>query len=140
MLGSEYGAPLRFANDGKIRLHGPEAFEGMRRAGALVATALDLLVDVVRPGVTTDAIDEIVFDFAMKHNAVPATLNYRGYPKSCCTSLNHVVCHGIPSSRVLVEGDILNVDVTLILDGWHGNSSRMYTVGRAPGRPSVLSR
>jgi methionyl aminopeptidase len=138
MHGSEYGAPVRYANDGKIRLHGPEAFEGMRRAGQLAATALDLLVDVVRPGVTTDAIDEIVFAFAMKNGAVPATLNYRGYPKSCCTSLNHVVCHGIPGPRVLVEGDILNVDVTLIVNGWHGDSSRMYTIGRVPRKAERL--
>ncbi len=129
MHGSEYDAPLRFANDGKIRLHGADAFEGMRRAGQLVAKALDILTEVVKPGITTDAIDEIVFEYAMRHNAVPATLNYRGYPKSCCTSLNHVVCHGIPGPRVLIEGDILNVDVTLIVDGWHGDSSRMYPVG-----------
>ncbi len=138
MHGSEYGAPLRLANDGKIKLHGPEAFEGMRRAGQLSATALDILADFVRPGVTTEAIDELVFDFAMKHNAVPATLNYRGYPKSCCTSLNHVVCHGIPGPRQLIEGDIINVDVTLILDGWHGDSSRMYTAGRVSRKAERL--
>ncbi len=138
MHGSEYGAPLRFANDGKIRLHGPQAFEGMRRAGLLVAQALDIVAGMVRPGVTTDAIDEIVFDFAMQNNAVPATLNYRGYPKSCCTSLNHVVCHGIPGPRLLADGDILNVDVTYIVDGWHGDSSRMYTVGHAPRKAERL--
>jgi methionyl aminopeptidase len=130
MHGSDYGAPLRFANEGKIRLYEPEGFEGMRRAGQLVASALDLLAEHVRPGITTEAIDRLVFDFAMKNGAMPATLNYRGYPKSCCTSLNHVVCHGIPGPRVLVEGDVLNVDVTLILNGWHGDSSRMFTVGR----------
>jgi methionyl aminopeptidase len=138
MNGSEYDAPLKFANDSKIRLHGPEAFEGMRRAGQLVAMALDLLADVAKPGITTDAIDEIVFDYAMQHGAVPATLNYRGYPKSCCTSLNHVVCHGIPGPRVLVDGDILNVDVTLIVDGWHGDSSRMYPIGHIPRKAERL--
>jgi methionyl aminopeptidase len=138
MHGSEYGAPIRLANDGKIKLHGAEAFEGMRRAGQLAAAGLDLLVDFVQPGVTTEAIDDLVFDFAMKHQAAPATLNYRGYPKSCCTSLNHVVCHGIPGPRVLVEGDILNVDITLIADGWHGDSSRMYTVGRVSRKAERL--
>jgi len=110
----------------------------MRRAGRIVAQALDILAGMVRPGLTTDAIDEFVFDYAMQHNAVPATLNYRGYPKSCCTSLNHVVCHGIPGPRVLVDGDILNIDVTLIVDGWHGDSSRMYPVGQIPRKAERL--
>jgi methionyl aminopeptidase len=116
--------------DTKIKLHGPEAFAGMAKAGRLVAEALDLLTDRVKPGVTTEALDAFVFDFAMAHGAVPAPLNYRGFPKSICTSLNHVVCHGIPGNRVLKEGDILNIDVTLIVDGWHGDSSRMYAVGK----------
>jgi methionyl aminopeptidase len=97
-----------------------------------VAEALDLLVDAVRPGVTTEALDDLVYAFAMEHGAIPAPLNYRGFPKSICTSLNHVVCHGIPGPRALKEGDILNVDVTLIVDGWHGDSSRMYAVGKIP--------
>ena len=117
------------AGDNQIKIHGPEAFEGMRRAGRLTATALDLLTEHVRPGITTEYLDDIVFEFAMDHGAVPAPLNYRGFPKSICTSLNHVVCHGIPGPRTLKEGDILNVDVTLINDGWHGDSSRMYPVG-----------
>ena len=129
MHGTDYGGPLRLANEGKIKLYGPEGFEGMRRAGHLAAAALDLIAEHVRPGITTQFIDELVFSFAMQHRAVPATLNYRGYPKSCCVSLNHVVCHGIPGPRVLAEGDVLNVDVTLIVDGWHGDSSRMYTAG-----------
>jgi methionyl aminopeptidase len=120
------------ARDTKIRLHGPEAFAGMAKAGGLVAEALDLLVGEVKPGVTTDALDRFVYDFAMDHGAVPAPLNYRGFPKSICTSLNHVVCHGIPGPRALKEGDILNIDVTLIVDGWHGDSSRMYGVGKIP--------
>ncbi len=101
------------ARDSKVKLHGPDAFAGMQKAGQLVAEALDLLVDEVRPGVTTDALDAFVFDFAMAHGAIPAPLNYRGFPKSICTSLNHVVCHGIPGPRALKEGDILNIDVTL---------------------------
>ena len=120
------------ARDVKIKLHGADAFAGMARAGRLVAEVLDLLVDEVRPGVTTEALDRFVFEFAMDHGAVPAPLNYRGFPKSICTSLNHVVCHGIPGARALKEGDILNIDVTLIVDGWHGNSSRMYAVGKVP--------
>jgi methionyl aminopeptidase len=118
------------ARDTKIKLHGPDAFAGMHKAGQLVAEALDLLVDEVRPGVTTEALDALVFDFAMDHGAIPAPLNYRGFPKSICTSLNHVVCHGIPGPRVLKEGDVLNIDVTFIVDGWHGDSSRMYAVGK----------
>ena len=84
------------ARDTKIKLHGAEAFAGMAKAGRLVAEVLDLLVDEVKPGVTTEALDEFVYDFAMEHGAIPAPLNYRGFPKSICTSLNHVVCHGIP--------------------------------------------
>ncbi|HET9574108.1 MAG TPA: type I methionyl aminopeptidase [Methyloceanibacter sp.] len=118
------------ARDTKIKLHGAEAFAGMAKAGRLVAEVLDLLVDEVKPGVTTEALDAFVFDFAMANGAIPAPLNYRGFPKSICTSLNHVVCHGIPGPRALKEGDILNIDVTLIVDGWHGDSSRMYSVGK----------
>jgi methionyl aminopeptidase len=118
------------ARDTKIKLHGADAFAGMAKAGRLVAEVLDLLVDEVRPGMTTEALDEFVHAFAMGHGAIPAPLNYRGFPKSICTSLNHVVCHGIPGPRALKEGDILNIDVTLIVDGWHGDSSRMYAVGK----------
>jgi methionyl aminopeptidase len=118
------------ARDTKIKLHGPDAFASMAKAGKLVAEALDLLVEEVRPGVTTEALDRLVYEFATAQGAVPAPLNYRGFPKSICTSLNHVVCHGIPGPRALKEGDILNVDVTLIVDGWHGDSSRMYAVGK----------
>jgi methionyl aminopeptidase len=114
---------------GYIKLHEPEDFEGMRRAGRLAAEALDLLTEYVQPGITTEALDRLVFDFAMAHDAYPAPLDYRGYRKSICTSINHVVCHGIPERKPLKEGDILNIDVTLILDGWHGDSSRMYLVG-----------
>ena len=101
----------------------------MRKAGQLAAAALDMLAEHVTPGVSTEALDDLVFDFAMDHGALPATLHYRGYPKSCCTSINHVVCHGIPGPKPLRNGDIINIDVTLILDGWHGDTSRMYPVG-----------
>mgnify|MGYP002083885550 CR=1 FL=1 len=104
-------------------------FAGMRKAGRLAAEALDMLVDQVRPEVTTEAIDKLLFEFAMDHKAYPATLNYRGYTHSSCISINHVVCHGIPSGRALKNGDIANIDVTLIVDGWHGDSSRMYVAG-----------
>jgi len=123
--------PSRSApRDTKIRLHGPDEFAGMRKAGQLAAEALDLLVDAVAPGVTTESLDRLVFQFAMDHKALPAPLNYRGFPKSICTSINHVVCHGIPGPKPLKEGDIVNIDVTLIVDGWHGDSSRMYPVGQ----------
>jgi methionyl aminopeptidase len=119
-------------------IHGPEAFESMRRAGRLTAEALDMLASHVRPGVPTDDLDKRVFEFAMDHGAFPATLFYRGYTKSTCTSINHVVCHGIPNEKPLREGDIVNIDVTLIVDGWHGDSSRMYYVGEVPRRAQRL--
>jgi methionyl aminopeptidase len=119
-------------------IHGPEAFESMHRAGRLTAEALDMLADHVRPGVPTDDLDKLVFEFAMDHGAFPATLFYRGYTKSTCTSINHVVCHGIPNEKPLREGDIVNIDVTLIVDGWHGDSSRMYYVGEVPRRAQRL--
>jgi len=112
-----------------IKLWGEDAFEGMRAAGRLAAATLDMLVPHVRPGVETGEIDRIAHEFVMDHGAVPAPLNYRGFPKSICTSINHVVCHGIPGARRLVEGDILNVDVTVILGGWHGDTSRMFLIG-----------
>ncbi|TCU17528.1 type I methionyl aminopeptidase [Rhizobium sullae] len=117
-------------NTGAIRLYGPEAFEGMRKACQLTARCLDELAAIVRPGLPTDAIDRFVFEFGMDNGAYPATLNYRGYTKSTCTSINHVVCHGIPDAKPLREGDIVNIDVTFVLDGWHGDSSRMYPVGQ----------
>ena len=114
---------------GKVRLYSPEAFAGLRAAGELAAEALDLLVDHAKPGVTTEFLDDLIFDFAMDHKSYPAPLNYRGFPRSICTSVNHVVCHGIPGPKPLREGDIVNIDVTLILNGWHGDTSRMYAIG-----------
>ena len=119
-------APVR---DGQIKRHGPEGFAGMRAAGRISAAALDMLVDHVVPGVTTQAIDDRVREFFFDHGAAPATLFYRGYTKSSCTSINHVVCHGIPNDKPLRDGDIVNIDVTCIKDGWHGDTSRMYLVG-----------
>ncbi|WP_031337064.1 type I methionyl aminopeptidase [Rhodopseudomonas sp. B29] len=114
---------------GQIKLHGAAGFAGMRKAGQLVARCLDELVDIVKPGVPTSQIDDFVRGFALDHGAFPATLMYRGYRYSTCTSINHVVCHGMPGDRPLKEGDIVNVDVTMIVDGWYGDSSRMYPVG-----------
>ena len=129
-------APLR--KTGQIKIYGPEAFAAMRKSGQLVAKCLDMLVEHVRAGVTTDTIDRLVFEYAMDHGARPATLMYRGYKKATCTSLNHVVCHGIPGDKPLKDGDIVNIDVTLILDGWHGDSSRMFTIGNIPRRAERL--
>ncbi|MDW8444273.1 MAG: type I methionyl aminopeptidase [Acetobacteraceae bacterium] len=127
---------VRGAEARKITLYRPEDFEGMRRAGRLAAETLDMITEHVRPGVTTEELDRLCHEFILAHGAVPAPLGYRGFPKSICTSVNHVVCHGIPSPRRLEEGDILNIDVTVVLDGWHGNSSRMYVAGK----PSVKAQ
>ena len=126
------------SRDGKIPLHGAEAFAAMRKAGRLAAEALDMLVPLVKPGVTTSEIDDLVLAFALDHGALPATLNYRGYRYSTCTSVNHVVCHGMPNDKPLRIGDIVNIDVTLIVDGWHGDTSRMYPVGEVSRRSERL--
>jgi len=118
--------------DGTIKLHGPAAFESMRKAGRLAAEILDALAPLVQPGVRTDHLDDVVRQMTLDGGAVPATLGYRGYTHSCCISINHVVCHGIPSDKTLKDGDIVNIDVTPLLDGWHGDSSRMYLVGDVP--------
>lgn len=106
-----------------------ENFEGMRAAGKLAAEVLDFITPYIVHGVTTEKLDQLCHDYIISHNAIPAPLNYKGYPKSICTSVNHVVCHGIPSGKVLANGDIMNLDVTVILDGWYGDTSRMYYVG-----------
>ncbi len=126
------------AREAKIKLHGAEAFKGMRKAGQLAAQVLDMLVEHVKPGVTTEHLDELVVRFALNHQAVPAPFNYRGFPRSICTSVNHVVCHGIPNTKPLKDGDIVNIDVTLIVDGWHGDTSRMYAVGQLSRRAERL--
>jgi methionyl aminopeptidase len=122
----------------RIKLHKPEDFEGMRKAGKLTAEALDLITPMVKAGATTEAMDRFIVEFARDNKAVPAPLNYRGYTKSICTSLNHVVCHGIPNETPLRDGDILNVDVTLIVDGWFGDSSRMYAIGEVTRKAERL--
>jgi methionyl aminopeptidase len=114
---------------GQIKIHGPEAFEGMRRAGRLAAECLDMLTEHVVPGVATGELDRLAREFILDHGALPACLFYRGYYNTLCISPNHVVCHGIPGERTLREGDIANIDVTVIVDGWHGDTSRMYGVG-----------
>jgi methionyl aminopeptidase len=113
-----------------IKIHREEHFEGMRRAGRLAAETLDFITPHVVPGVTTGALDALCDAFIRDHGGISAPLNYRGFPRSICTSINHVVCHGIPADdKALKEGDIVNIDVTPIVDGWHGDSSRMYPVG-----------
>jgi methionyl aminopeptidase len=123
-------APL--SRNGAIHIYGPDAFEGMRRAGRLAAEILDAIVPLMVPGTETRAIDDAIREHMLRAGAVPATLGYRGYTHSSCISINHVVCHGIPSERTLKDGDIVNVDVTPLLDGWHGDTSRMYLIGNVP--------
>jgi methionyl aminopeptidase len=129
---SRYDAAAPAYRSGAIKLHGPEGFAGMRAAGRLAAEILDALAPLVVPGVTTEAIDDHVFKLMRDAGALPATLGYRGYMKSSCTSINHVVCHGIPGPKPLKDGDIVNIDVTPVLNGWHGDTSRMYLVGEVP--------
>src|SRR5256885_584919 len=118
----------RKANLG-VALHDAAAFEGMRRAGRLAAEVLDLMVPEVKPGLTTSDLDKLAYEYVLDHQALPACLGYRGYRHTLCTSINHVVCHGIPNAKPLREGDIVNIDVTVIVDGWHGDTSRMFLVG-----------
>lgn len=114
-----------------VPINTPEGFEGMRKAGQLAAECLDFITEHVDVGVSTEALNELCHNFIVERNAIPAPLNYKGFPKSICTSVNHVICHGIPSeSKILRNGDILNIDVTVILNGWYGDSSRMYPVGK----------
>src|ERR1041385_983990 len=108
-----------------VTVHDASAFAGMRKAGRLAAEVLDLLVPEVKPGVTTAYLDGLAYDYVVSHGAVPACLGYRGYRHTLCTSLNHVVCHGIPNDKPLRDGDILNIAVTGIVDGWHGARGRM---------------
>ena len=124
----------KYSSEG-IELHPESDFEGMRKAGNLAATILDKVTPLVVPGVTTEALDKFCHEYALKNHATPAPLGYGGgggrppFPKATCTSVNHVVCHGIPNEKKLREGDIVNIDVTVIVDGWHGDTSRMYMVG-----------
>lgn len=115
-----------------IVLHDAAGFEGMRRAGRLAAEVLDMLVPYVQPGVSTLSLNKLAHDHVLANGGVPATIFYRGYSHSLCTSINHVICHGIPSEKLLQPGDIMNIDVTVVVDGWHGDTSRMYFVGDPP--------
>ena len=119
-----------------LGLHTEEDFIGMRKAGKLAAETLDFIHSYVKPGISTNKLNDLCHDFIIKSGAIPAPLNYKGYPKSICTSKNHVVCHGIPNDKPLFDGDILNIDVTVILDGWHGDTSRMFFVGE----PSIKAQ
>lgn len=112
-----------------IKIHTEADFAAMRKAGHLAAITLDFIADHVVPGVTTEELDRLCAEFVADHDGISAPLNYRGYPKSICTSVNHVVCHGIPGDKVLNDGDVVNIDVTPIVEGWHGDSSRMFYVG-----------
>ena len=116
-----------------------ESFEKTRIAGSIAAGALDEVSKIIKPGITTDQIDHLCYEYINDHNAYSAPLFYRGFPKSCCTSTNHVICHGIPKNKKLFEGDIVNVDVTAFKDGWHGDTSRMYFVGDVSVKAKKLS-
>jgi len=114
-----------------IPIYQKDDFNKMREAGRLAANILDQLYDLIQTGISTLEINDFCHDLIIKHKAIPAPLNYKGFPKSVCTSVNHVVCHGIPNeNKILNNGDIVNVDVTVILDGWHGDSSRMFVAGK----------
>lgn len=136
----DIGIHKRIISDGQeIPLHNEIGFKGMRAAGRLASQTLDYITPYVVEGVSTEKLDQLCHDFILKHNAIPAPLNYRGFPKSICTSVNHVVCHGIPSpTKILKTGDIINIDVTVILDGWFGDTSRMFKIGKTSKLASKL--
>lgn len=129
MVSLDLQSPHRVIPAEDLVIHGPEGFAGMRKAGQLAAACLDMLTPHIQPGVTTQKLDNLAREFALDHGATPACLFYRGYTHTICTSVNQVICHGIPNEKPLKKGDIVNVDVTLIVDGWHGDTSRMYPVG-----------
>ncbi len=120
----------------KVTIHDAQAFIKMRAAGKLAAEILDFITPYVKAGVTTDSLNKLCHDKIIENGAIPAPLNYKGFPKSICTSINHVVCHGIPSEKELKDGDIMNIDVTVILDGWFGDTSRMFYIGE----PSIKAK
>jgi len=125
--------------ESNVLIHDESGFEGMRKAGALASDVLDMITGHVKQGTTTEILDNKCHEYIIKNGALPAPLNYKGFPKSTCISLNHVVCHGIPGNRKLLSGDILNIDVTVILDGWYGDTSRMYYVDRPPIKSQRLT-
>ena len=122
----------------RVTIHEVKDFVPMRAAGRLAAETLDVIGEHVVPGVTTEHLNQLCHDFILAHGATPSPLNYRGFPKSICTSINHVVCHGIPGDKKLLAGDIVNIDVTVTLDGWFGDSSRMYVAGEASTKAKRL--
>ena len=123
-----------------IELHSKDSFLKMHDAGKLAAEVLDYITDYVKPNVTTGYLNDLCHDFILKNNAIPAPLNYKGFPKATCISVNHVVCHGIPGDKILNNGDILNIDITVILDGWYGDTSRMFFVGEPSNKAKFLTR
>jgi len=124
--------------DTKIKIYCEEDFLKMRKAGIAAAHILDFIADYIEPNITTEELDQLCHNEIVSHGHIPAPLNYKGYPKSTCISVNHVVCHGIPGSKKLENGDILNIDVTVIVDGWYGDTSRMYYVGTVPTKARRL--
>lgn len=120
----------------RFTIHGEDDFKSMRAAGKLAAEVLDYITPYIVPGAVTEEVDRLCEEFIRSHSAIPAPLNYRGYPKSTCISINHVVCHGIPDERKFREGDIVNIDITVILNGWHGDTSRMFYIGK----PSIKAK
>ncbi len=123
-----------------IQIHNKDSFLKMRNAGQLAAEVLDYITDFVSIGVSTEYLNKLCHEFILDNNALPAPLNYRGFPKATCISVNHVVCHGIPGSKVLDDGDILNIDITVILDGWYGDTSRMFFVGNTSKKAKLLTK
>ena len=117
-----------------------EAFEKTRISGNIAARALDEVAKIIKPGIKTEEIDNLCYEFINDHGAYSAPLFYRGYPKSCCTSTNHIVCHGIPSNTVVKDGDIINVDVTALKDGWHGDTSRTFEIGEVSVKAKNLKK
>ena len=137
--GSRDAAYRVSAEEQQITIHTADDFAAMRKAGRLAAETLDYIVPHVGPGVSTEELDRLCNELIVTHGAIPAPLGYRGFPKSICTSVNHVVCHGIPSEKKrLQDGDIINIDVTVILDGWHGDTSRMFYIGQTKVRARRL--
>lgn len=127
-------------NNRKITIHSLSDFDGMRRAGRLAAEVLDMIGEHVKPNITTQELNDLCHEMIVGAGATPAPLNYRGFPRSICTSVNHVVCHGIPGDLKLKDGDIVNIDVTVIVDGWYGDSSRMYWAGKPPIKAQRLTQ
>lgn len=119
-----------------VKIHSNDDFVKMRAAGKLAAEVLDMIEPYVQPGVTTNYLNQLCHDMIISRGAIPAPLNYHGFPKSVCTSVNHVICHGIPDDRKLKDGDIVNIDVTVIVDSWHGDTNRTFFCGK----PSVMAR